>query len=284
MMDNANKTLADMLNGAYMEVIPTPSILEHLVHIPRPHRVGISCSPKHGVEPTLRLVEEMKALPEDKRLSVIPHISARMVRNREHLREILGRLDAADVKTVFIPGGDRREPLGDYSDSLQLLQDMSGMDHSVKDIGIAGYPERHPLINDQDLSWYLQQKQQYATYIVTQMCFDARTIIDWLKNLRRAGITLPVRIGLPGVANVSRLLTLSLQIGVGQSLRQLKKQKGLLGKLVGTKPYQPDHLLDGLRPYLPEADLNISGFHLYSFNDVERTENWRVESFKKFNI
>ena len=113
MMDNNNKHLAAMLNGAYMEVIPTPSILDHLVHIPRHHRVGISCSPKHGIEPTLQLVEEMKALPEERRLSLIPHISARMVRDQQHLQKILQRLDAAEVKTIFIPGGDRHEPIGD---------------------------------------------------------------------------------------------------------------------------------------------------------------------------
>ncbi|MGD9021176.1 MAG: methylenetetrahydrofolate reductase [Lysobacterales bacterium] len=281
MMDERNKTLAAMLNGAYMEVIPTPSIFEHLVHIPRHHRVGVSCSPKHGIEPTLQLVERMSALPEEERLSVIPHISARMVRNRKHLREILGRLDAAGVKTVFIPAGDRSEPIGDYSDSLQLLRDIAEAAHDVKDLGIAGYPEKHPLISDRDLTRYMQQKQPYATYIVTQMCFDACTIIDWLKGVREAGITLPCRIGLPGVANPARLLKLSMQIGVGQSLRQLKKQKGLLGKLLGARPYQPDHLLDGLHPFLPDPELNVSGFHLFSFNDVERTERWRAETYAK---
>lgn len=279
-----NKIMAGLLDGAYLEVIPTPSIMDQLVHIRRHHRVGISCSPAHGVEPTLELAEKLRALPEKHQLKVIPHIAARMIRNKAHLKEILGRLDEIQVETVFIPGGDRHEPVGEYSDSLQVLQDMADIDHNIKDIGIAAYPEKHPLISDKDLMWYLQEKQQYATYLVTQMCFNPMTIVDWLNSIRTAGITLPTRIGLPGVANFSRLMSLSMQIGVGQSLQQLKKQKGLLRKVVSAKPYQPDDLLEELQPFLDNQELIISGFHLFSFNDVKRTENWRAETFKKFNM
>jgi len=282
--DSNNKVLAGLLNQAYLEVIPTGSIMDRLVHIPRHNRVGISCSPAQGIEPTLRLVEELCALPEERQLKLIPHISARMIRDKRHLAEILLRLEAARVESVFVPAGDRAEPIGEYSDSLKVLQDMADIGHNIKDIGIAAYPEKHPLISDRDLMWYLKEKQQYASYLVTQMCFDPQTIANWLKGIRKAGVTLPVRVGLPGVANLGRLMTLSLQIGVGQSLKHLKKQKGLLRKFITAKPYQPDDLLEGLRPFLDDQELNISGFHLFSFNDVERTENWRAETFKKFNM
>lgn len=283
MNDNKNKVMASLLNQAYLEVIPTRSIMGRLVHIPRHNRVGISCSPIQGIEPTLALVEMLSAQPEERQLKLIPHISARMIRDKQHLADILFRLEAAGVESVFVPAGDRAEPIGEYSDSLKVLQDMTDIGHNLKNIGIAAYPEKHPLISDQDLLWYLKEKQRYANYLVTQMCFDPQTIANWLKGIRKAGITLPARIGLPGVANLGRLMSLSLQIGVGQSLKHLKKQKGLLRKFVTAKPYQPDDLLEGLRPFLDNQELNISGFHLFSFNDVERTENWRVETFKKFN-
>ncbi len=282
--NNNQKLLAGLLNQAYLEVIPTGSIMDRLVHIPRHNRVGISCSPTQGIEPTLRLVEELSALPEERQLKLIPHISARMIQDKRHLGEILLRLEAARVESVFVPAGDRAEPIGEYSDSLKVLQDMADIGHNIKDIGIAAYPEKHPLISDRDLMWYLKEKQQYASYLVTQMCFDPQTIANWLKGIRTAGVNLPVRIGLPGVAKLGRLMSLSLQIGVGQSLKHLRKQKGLLRKFVTAKPYQPDDLLEGLRPFLDDQELNISGFHLFSFNDVERTENWRAETFKKFNM
>ena len=102
--------------------------------------------------------------------------------------------------------------------------------------------------------------------------------MNWLKEIRKEGITLPAWIGLPGVADMSKLIALSFKIGVGQSLKQLKKQKGLLKKMISVRPYKPDALLKGLRPHLGDPNLNVPGFHLYSFNDVERTESWRSET------
>jgi methylenetetrahydrofolate reductase (NADPH) len=173
--------------------------------------------------------------------------------------------------------------VGEYDCSLDVLRDMAEIGHNIEDIGIAAHPEGHPLLNEMELLNIIHEKRQYATYMVTQMCFNPRVIIDWLKGMRKAGVSLPAWIGLPGVAEMSKLISLSLRIGVGQSLRVLKKQKGLLRKMISAKPYQPDDLLAGLEPHLADPDINIPGFHLFSFNDIERTERWRVETFEKFN-
>jgi len=280
---NNNRALASLLDKAYMEVIPTRSVMERLVHIPRHCFVAISCSPTHGIEPTLKLVEKLRALPDETQLKLIPHIAARMIHDKGHLKEILFRLEEARVESIFIPAGDAREPIGQYSDSLQVLRDMAEIGHNINSIGIAGYPEGHPLVDDQRLMQFLLDKQVFASYLVTQMCFDPQTLVHWIKKIRKAGVNLPVRIGLPGVADMSRLISLSFKIGVGQSLKLLKKQKGLLLKLISAKPYQPDDLLEGLWPYLDDSEFDIQSFHLFSFNDVERTEKWRAETYAKFN-
>ena len=128
---------------------------------------------------------------------------------------------------------------------------------------------------------FLKEKQQFATYFVTQMCFDPQTLVNWIKDIRKAGVSLPARIGLPGVANMSKLVSLSFKIGVGQSLKLLKKQKGLLKKFISAKPYQPDDLLAGLQAQLHDPEFVISALHLFSFNDIERTENWRASTCEK---
>ena len=280
---NNHQVLARLLDQAYLEVFPTKTILDRLIHIPRHSYVSITCSPVKGLEPTLKLVEQLRALPEERQLKLIPHIAARMIQDKGHLREILARLEAARVESVFVPGGDAPEPAGDYGCALDVLRDMAEIGHAIEDVGIAAHPEGHPLVNDQELLIFLQEKQQFATYMVTQMCFNPQTIANWLKGIRKAGVSLPAWIGLPGVAEISKLISLSLRIGVGQSLKVLKKQKGLLGKLISARPYQPDDLLAGIEPYLSDPEINIPGFHLFSFNDIERTERWRVESFEKFN-
>ncbi len=282
-MDNNNNThtLAHLLEQAYLEVIPTPTIMDRLHYLPAHCYIAITCSPVNGLEPTLALVEKLSALPREKQFKLVPHVAARLVRDKGHLREILARLEAASVESVFVPAGDAPEPAGIYHDSLTLLRDMAEIGHHIEDVGIAAHPEGHPLIDTQTLLWFLKEKQPFATYLVTQMCFDPLSIVNWLRSIRKAGVSLPAWIGLPGVANRSKLIALSLRIGVGQSVKQLKKQKGLIRKLISARPYQPDELLAGLKPCLDDPEINIPGFHLFSFNDVERTENWRVQTCAK---
>jgi len=275
--------LAELMDQAYMEIIPTSTIADRLIHLPRHSYVSITCSPVHGIGPTLDLVDTLRALPEERRLMVVPHIAARVVRDKGHLREILARLDEAEVDSVFVPGGDAAEPAGDYDCSLDLLRDMAEIGHEFEDVGIAAHPEGHPLVDDAELLRLLKEKQPCATYLVTQMCFDPDVLITWLRGIRQYGVSLPAWIGLPGVAEITRLISLSLKIGVGQSLKVLKKQKGLVRKMISAKPYRPDDLLAGLQPHLDDPELNIPGFHLFSFNNIERTERWRVETLEKLN-
>jgi methylenetetrahydrofolate reductase (NADPH) len=226
------------------------------------------------------MVDELRALPEERQLKLVPHVAARVVRDKGHLREILARLDEARVQSVFVPGGDAAEPAGDYDCALDLLRDIADIGHRFKYVGVAAHPEGHPLVDAAELLRLLMEKQKYSNYLVTQMCFDPGLLIGWLRSIRKAGITLPAWLGLPGVADIPKLIALSLRIGVGQSVKVLKKQKGLVRKMITARPYQPDDLLAGLQPHLDDALLDIPGFHLFSFNDVERTERWRVETLK----
>jgi methylenetetrahydrofolate reductase (NADPH) len=280
MTQNA-KTLAGMMDQAYLEIIPTKTIKERLIHLPRHAYVAITCSPAQGVGPTLDMVDELRALPHERQLKLVPHVAARVVRDKGHLREILARLDEARVESVFIPGGDAAEPVGDYDCALDLLRDIADIGHHFKYVGVAAHPEGHPLVDGAELLRLLKEKQKCSNYLVTQMCFDSDLLIGWLRSIRKAGVTLPAWLGLPGVADIPKLIALSLRIGVGQSVRVLKKQKGLVRRMISAKPYQPDDLLAGLQPHLDDPLLDIPGFHLFSFNDVERTERWRVDTLDR---
>jgi methylenetetrahydrofolate reductase (NADPH) len=270
--------LANALSKAYLEIIPAPGIEERLQPIPPGSFVSITCSPVHGIDPTLELMETLA----DRDLKLIPHIAARVIKDKAHLREILTRLQNAGIKSVFCPGGDAPQAAGIYESSLSLLRDMADIGHDIQSVGVASHPEGHALVSDDELVKILIEKQEIATYLVTQMCFDSALLIRWLRGIRDAGVSLEAWIGLPGVADRAKLFKLSMRIGVGQSARMLMRQKDLLKKMLQLKPYQPDELVEQLAPHLADPLLDIPGFHLFSFNDIERTESWRQEAVRRY--
>jgi methylenetetrahydrofolate reductase (NADPH) len=159
---------------------------------------------------------------------------------------------------------------------MTLLSAMSGMGHPFREVGIACYPDGHAVIPDDALLEALRAKSRVTTSMTTQVCFDPATIIAWLIERRREGITLPVRIGIPGATRLSRLIRISTQIGVGQSLRYITKNTSLVGRLGRPGGYAPDGLVDDLNSVVEDPVCGVAGFHIFTFNQVAATEAWRA--------
>ena len=264
-------TNSEILSRPRFEILPTKGTEEQAEHLPRDAKVAVTCSPTKGIESTLQFSERLL----HRGFRVVPHIAARLVAGREHLEEILRWLDEHGLREIHVIGGDSREPVGPYASAFQLLAAMSRLEHGVEEVGIGGYPEGHPLMDGQELNRALMDKQPFASYIVTQLCFDADTILGWISGIRHNGIRLPVYVGLPGAVDRKKLLRVSLKVGVGDSVRFLRKQTGLIGMLLKPGGYSPDMLVERLAPYAGDEHYDIAGLHLYTFNQVERTEQWR---------
>jgi methylenetetrahydrofolate reductase (NADPH) len=236
----------------------------------------VTCSPTKGVAETLNLTERLI----NRGFRVAPHVAAKNVRDQAHLREIMNRLKALDVESMFVPGGDRPEPVGDFTTAFELLRSIRELDHNIREIGIAAHPEGHPDVDDETMLIELEKKQALANYIVTQMCFDAERVGEWLQDIVHRGIELPVWIGLPGAVERSRLIRTSLRIGVGDSLRFLKRKSSVAAELMKSKVYHPEQLLFDIAKYRALPEVNVAGYHLFCFNQVEGTENWRNETLR----
>lgn len=267
------EVLAHTVREAYMEIFPTPTIEAKLDVLEPGSYVAVTCSPSKGVDVTLDMSERLA----NRGFKVVPHIAARMVRDEVHLKEILKHLDDLPIISIFVPGGDAEKPAGNYSCALELLRAISEFDHKFTEIGVAAHPEGHPSVDADVMLEQLLEKQEYSNYLVTQMCFDAHLIGAWLREMRNAGITLPAWIGLPGVLDRSTLLKTSLRIGVGNSLRYLRSNSKIAARLMMSRSYRPDDLLAGLAPFIADPLYNIAGHHIYCFNQVARTEEWRHE-------
>jgi methylenetetrahydrofolate reductase (NADPH) len=75
-----------------------------------------------------------------------------------------------------------------------------------------------------------------------------------------------------------RLLEISMRIGVGPSLAFLRKHRGLRS-LLGHSTVTADRVYEVVAPYLDDRELNIRGFHYYTFNQL--LDTWRWERQKR---
>jgi methylenetetrahydrofolate reductase (NADPH) len=274
----ANRRLAEFLRHPGYEVIPLAGVEESVLeHVPKDLSLTVTASPGKGMPVTVDLAERLTAHG----FRVAPHLSARLIRDGSELAEILQRLREAGVRDAFVVAGDVPEPAGEFEGAIDLLRAMSEIGHPFEKVGITGYPESHPIISDETTIQAMYDKAPYADYIISQICFDPKTISDWARWVKRRGVDLPIRVGMPGVVNRQKLMRISATIGLGESARFLLKQRSWLIKMFMPGGYSPNRLVLGLRSALADPESNLAGFHIYTFNDVEKTEAWRREMLKR---
>jgi methylenetetrahydrofolate reductase (NADPH) len=270
--------LVELLGRPRYEVFPLGGIEEEVAeHVPRDLKVTITSSPTRGIDRTLELAGELAR----RGYEIVPHVPARLVADERHLEEILTRLREIGGRELLVIGGDVEKPVGRFASAFELLVAMTELGHALEGIGIAGYPEHHPLISDETAIESICDKAPLATYIVSQLCFEPRAIAGWIAAVRERGVDLPIYVGIPGAVGRSRLLRISTRIGVGESTRFLRKHGALLARLFLRGSYSPGSLVDGLRPYLADPRNRIAGFHVYTFNEVGKTERWRRETIRR---
>ena len=263
-----------LIEASNFEVIPLRSLDAAVGDLPAGSRVSVTASPAKGLDATLEITENLLAGGH----RAVPHISARLVRDPAHTRAIASWLRATGTEEIFLVGGDVPEP-EHYHDALGFLGDLLETDHGLRRVGVTAYPDGHPLIEPAVLHEALHAKQAVlaeaglAGYCSTQMCFDAAGIVDWLRGERRAGLALPVHLGIAGVVDRARLVGIGVRLGIGQSLRYLRKNRRAVTRLMTIPHYDPNDLLVPLSAYA--AELDIRELHIFTFNQVAGTAAWR---------
>jgi methylenetetrahydrofolate reductase (NADPH) len=267
----SDTTIGELVSSANIEVIPLRGADEKTAAVPGSTTVTITCSPKFGLDRTLDHV--VRARESGHR--VVPHLAARMVEDEAQLKRFLGTLSSVGVDDLYVIGGDGEEPVGKYSEAFDILEAIQGLDHDLQRIGVGCYPEGHPNIPDAALVDALHRKQPYADYMVSQLCFDAAAFTGWLRTMREAGISLPVRVGIAAPLQTRKLIELSLKIGVGSSVKFLSKQHGFVGNLLLGRSYAPETLITQIVAEDDFEELGVEGLHMFSFNQVDATVEWQ---------
>lgn len=208
----------------------------------------------------------------------VPHLAARQFVSFTQVREVVQRLvGEAGVAQVLVIGGDQPRPAGPYDAALALVETGILQRAGIRRVGFAGHPEGNPRIGAAELGEALRRKlaaaesAELAPYIVSQFCFEADTIVGWLRALRRDGIAAPVRIGLAGRAGARTLLQYALRCGVGASVRALGTHAASLLHLATETG--PEPVLQALAERIEDSD-GVIGIHFFPFGGFEITARW----------
>jgi len=261
--------VAELLRHSRYEILPLDGVEEQVLEcVPQEVTLTITASPTKGLAPTLALAGSLARHG----YAVVPHLSARLVADTAELEQIVARLREAEVREVFVVAGDAEEPRGAFHGAIDLLEALDELGRPFADVGITGYPESHPLIDDETMIAAMFEKARHATYIASQVCFDPQITARWVENVWARGTQLPIYVGVPGAVPRAKLLRVSTRIGIGDSLRFLRKNGSFAGRFL-RGGFSPDPLIDGLGPVLESG--KVGGFHVFTFNDVADTEEWR---------
>ncbi len=274
-------TLRSLIADARYEVIPLKNLESQIEHIPAGASVSVTCSPSKGQQPTLDLALRLQDLGH----MAVPHISARLTEDLDAVKLLGGYCRDNGIKEVFLIAGDAEQPVGKYDGVVAFLRDFLETDHRLERIGIAAYPDGHALIDSAVIHEALHSKQSLLAeagvpgFASTQMCFDLSQWRVWATAERAAGFNLPLHVGVPGVIDRTKLLTMGMRLGIGNSMRFVKKNSGTLGRLFRPGGYDPNKLVT---PLAKQADeFNIEGLHLFTFNNVDATVDWQQKMLAK---
>jgi methylenetetrahydrofolate reductase (NADPH) len=277
-LDDAGRAaLRRVLADPIFELLPLKSLPDQIPHLPAGALVSVTASPAKGIDATLDQAARLQA----DGFRAIPHLSARMVADRATLAALLERARQAGITRAFVVGGDADEP-GEYLDGLSLLRAMTELGHPFAALGCPAYPQGHPDIPDPALAEALIDKAPYVDHVTTQMDFDTKAIASWVRARRAEGFAPDVVIGVPGVADPQKLLSIAARIGVKDAKRFLVKNVRFVTGLAKSGGfYKPTGFMEDLAPLLADPDARVTGLHLYTFNAVEATESWRQSMLEK---
>lgn len=211
----------------------------------------------------------------------MPHLSARRIGSAAALARFLERaVGEAGVARCLLIAGDLATPAGPFADSASIIQ-AGLLEHSgIKVVGIGGHPEGHPVMSSDERWQALEGKCQaieargMAPLVVTQFAFDADAVLAWLDALRARGITVPVLVGVPGPASITRLLRYAAMCGVGASASMLARYGISIGRLIGTAG--PEVFVDRLVRGLTSAHGQVSP-HFFPFGGIAPSLEWMAQ-------
>ena len=174
---------------------------------------------------------------------------------------------------------------GDLHYSTELVKFIRDEFGDKFTIAVAGSPEGHIACRslEADIAFLKQKQDAGADFVMTQLCWDMDAFRYWMDAIRKAGITMPVDVGLMPVLDIAATVNMSLSMNGCAIPRELAS---IISKnWIFPNPFAPameDEALKQKKADFKEAGLEytiklidqyrtsgISGLHIYALNKYD---------------
>lgn len=101
---------------------------------------------------------------------------------------------------------------GDFQYATDLVKYIKDTYGDKFEIAVAGSPEGHITCSsiESDIGFLRQKQDNGADYIMTQLCWDMEQFKRWLDMIRKAGVTLPINVGIMPVLDMKATINVAL--------------------------------------------------------------------------
>ena len=275
------KNISKLIKNFSIEVMPrTLGKLENIENLwPKNTRVYIAHLEGTTIEDMLITAKRIKSA----RFVPMPHFPARIIKDNKVLEDWINRYSEIGVNEALILAGGVDRPLGNLSNSMELLSTGLFEKYGFERLHVAGHPEGNkdidPIGSDINVMNALKWKQDYSKdtkakmSIATQFLFESKPVIDWANKLLSNGITLPINVGIAGPAKLQTMIKFAIACGVGPSLRVLERRAKDITKLLF--PFEPTSILTELADYKESnPNTNIEGIHFFPLGGIEKSSDF----------
>lgn len=173
-----------------------------------------------------RTVDLVTRIKRDTGIETMAHLTC-LGHTRDELRELLHRLQAAQIENVLVLRGDvpRDTPLPAASETgfqyaTDLVRFIREEDFGFS-LGGACYPEGHVETGsrDDDLRHLKAKVDAGLDFVITQLFFDNAFYFDFVERARRVGINVPIVPGIMPITNYEQIQRFTRMCGATVPMR-----------------------------------------------------------------
>lgn len=196
--------------------------------------------------------------------------------SRREINVITKKLHKLNVNNILALRGDIPAIRGvellpfksDYTHAIELVSHLKRLGNFC--IGVAGYPERHPESPSlkADILRLKQKVSAGASFIITQLFFDNRSYFKFVKDCRKAGISVPIIPGIMPVTSYRQIRRFTKMCGASIPPKMLKKLESVKDNEKAIQAYGIDYALNQCRELLRKG---APGIHFYTLNRSKST-------------